>query len=148
MSTSGNRNIATKKTAHVAVSPPAQSLVPPPASPVNPPVFAPFPYTARSQTADKTSERLKVDGSPVLVKGSVMSVDPPANAPALPSGDIVTAAHVKKARVKDGSSRTTSGGEPPGIGLLPPGASHPQKMPMKRQASSAALAPPASTTTT
>ena len=115
MSTSGNRTIATKKTAHTAVSPPAQSLVPPPASPVNPPVFAPFPYTARSQTADKTSERLKVDGSPVLVKGSVMSVDPPANAPALPSGDIVTAAHVKKARVKDGSSRTTSGGEPVAI---------------------------------
>ncbi|MFO0590462.1 MAG: DUF6531 domain-containing protein [Polyangiaceae bacterium] len=110
--TSGKRNVATTGSGHVATSPPATSLVPPPASPTTPPTFAPFPYVARSATAEQTSDRLKVGGHPVLVKGSVMSVDPPANTPALPTGDIVTAAKVKKAHVTDGSSRTTSGGQP------------------------------------
>ena len=93
-STSGKRNIATKGTGHVASGPPATSLIPPPASPTTPPTFAPFPYVARSATGEETSDRLKAGGSPVLVQGSVMSVDPPANTPALPSGDKIGRAHV------------------------------------------------------
>ncbi|MBI4955277.1 MAG: DUF4150 domain-containing protein [Myxococcales bacterium] len=87
--TKGGKAVATTGTSHQAVCPPATSLNPP--TPPAGPVPVPYPYTARSATASKTSSKLKVGGSPVLVEGSVLDVDPPANQPSQPTGgDVVT----------------------------------------------------------
>ncbi|AKT40741.1 DUF6531 domain-containing protein [Chondromyces crocatus] len=109
--TVGNKDIATKGSGHTAVSTPAASLNPP--TPPAGPVPIPYVYTARTATAKKTKKQLKAGGKQVVVKGSVMKVDPPANQPSLPTGgDIVTRAVRKKAPVIQGSSRTKAGGKP------------------------------------
>ena len=94
--TIGGKDIATTGSGHVAVCTPAVSLNPPP--PPAGPVPAPYVYTARSATAKKTQCKLKVGGHPVLVEGSEMDLDPPANQPSQPTGgDVVTHA-VNRAR--------------------------------------------------
>jgi len=109
--TVGNKDIATKGSGHAAVTPPAVSLNPP--TPPAGPVPVPYPYTARTATAKKTKKTLKAGGKPVVVKGSVMKIDPPANQPSQPTGgDVVTHAVRKKASLTQGSSRTKAGGKP------------------------------------
>jgi RHS repeat-associated protein len=83
----GKKNIAHKGSNHGAVAPGAMSLVTPPA----PPAPTPFVYVARSINASDTSPKLLIDKKEVLVKGSTMSLDPPANQPAQAGGgDVVT----------------------------------------------------------
>ncbi|EYF05995.1 DUF6531 domain-containing protein [Chondromyces apiculatus] len=109
--TVGNKDIATKGSGHTAVSTPAVSLNPP--TPPTGPVPVPYIYTARTATAKKTRKQLKAGGKKVVVKGSVLKVDPPANQPSQPTGgDVVTRAVRKKAAVIQGSSRTKAGGKP------------------------------------
>ena len=109
--TVGGRDIATTGSNHVAVSPPAVSLNPP--TPPAGPVPVPFPYMARSATAKGTAAALKAGGKPVLVKGSVMSLEAPANQPSQPTGgDVVTHAVKGKAVTTQGSGQTTAGGKP------------------------------------
>jgi RHS repeat-associated protein len=109
--TVGGKDIATTGSNHQAVSPPAVSLNPP--TPPAGPVPAPYPYVARSATASGTSSAVKAGGKPVLVKGSVMNLDPPANQPSQPTGgDVVTHAVKGKAVTTGGSSGTTAGGKP------------------------------------
>ena len=96
--TKGGKQVATTGSPHTAICPPAVSLNPP--TPPAGPVPVPYPYTARSATAKKTANALKVGGKPVLVKGSVLKVDPPANQPSQPTGgDIVTHAVKRVATV-------------------------------------------------
>jgi RHS repeat-associated protein len=110
--TVGGKDIATTGSNHQAVSPPAVSLNPP-APPGPGPVPVPYPYLARSATAKETSNKLKAGGKPVLVKGSVMNVEAPANQPSQPTGgDIVTHAVKGKAVMSQGSTGTTAGGKP------------------------------------
>lgn len=109
--TIGGKDIATTGSNHQAVSPPAVSMIPP--TPPAGPVPAPFPYLARSATASGTASALKAGGKPVLVKGSVMNLDPPANQPSQPTGgDVVTHAVKGKAVTTQGSGSTTAGGKP------------------------------------
>jgi hypothetical protein len=96
--TIGNKDIATTGSGHTVVTPPAVSLNPP--TPPAGPVPVPYPYMARSATATKVKKSLKAGGKPVLVKGSVLNVDPPANQPSQPTGgDVVTHAVKGKATV-------------------------------------------------
>lgn len=109
--TVGGKDIATTGSNHVAVTPPAVSLNPP--TPPAGPVPVPYPYLARSSSASGTASALKAGGKPVLVKGSVMSLDPPANQPSQPTGgDVVTHAVKSKAVTTQGSGSTTAGGKP------------------------------------
>lgn len=109
--TLGNKDIATTGSGHQTITPPATSLNPP--TPPAGPVPVPYPYTARSATASKTEAALKAGGDPVLVKGSVLDVDPPANQPSQPTGgDVVTHAVKGKAKMVEGSSNTKAGGKP------------------------------------
>src|SRR5438046_1130331 len=83
----GKKNIAHKGSGHGVVAPPAMSLVAPPP----PPVPTPFVYSAQASNASKTKKKYLVAGKEVLVKGSTMSLDPPANQPAQTGGgDVVT----------------------------------------------------------
>jgi len=89
-------------------APSAASLVAPPA----PPAPTPFPYTAQSANAKKTTSKLKVDGKKVLVEGSTMKLDPPANQPAQTGGgDVVTHATKNIAVMTTGSMSQTVGGK-------------------------------------
>lgn len=107
--TVGNKDIATKGSGHTTVTPPAVSLNPPPPAPTP----GPYPYSARSATAKDTKKTLKAGGSPVVVKGSVLNVDPPANQPSQPTGgDIVTHGVKGKASTTQGSSNTKASGKP------------------------------------
>jgi RHS repeat-associated protein len=102
------RNIAHKGSGHGCVAPAAMSLVTPPA----PPVPTPFPYTARAANASDTKKHLKVAGKEVLVDGSTMSLDPPANQPAQSGGgDVVTHATKNIAVMTMGSPVLTAGGK-------------------------------------
>ncbi|MEP7126295.1 MAG: PAAR-like domain-containing protein, partial [Byssovorax sp.] len=103
----GKKNIAHKGSGHGVVAPPAMSLMSPPA----PPAPAPFPYAARASNASKTKSKLKVDGNAVMVKGSTMSLDPPANQPAQATGgDVVTHATKNVAVMTMGSAMLTVSG--------------------------------------
>jgi hypothetical protein len=87
--TKGGKQIATTGTPHMAVCPPCVSLNPP--TPPAGPVPVPYPYMAKSSSAGKTSDKLKVGGKPVLVTGSSVNLEPPANQPSQPTGgDVVT----------------------------------------------------------
>jgi len=109
--TVGNKDIATVDSGHTTVTPPAVSLNPP--TPPAGPVPVPYPYSARSATASKTRSNLKVGTAKVVVKDSVLDIDPPANQPSQPTGgDVVTHAVKRKAHVTSGSSRTRAGGKP------------------------------------
>jgi RHS repeat-associated protein len=104
----GKKNIAHKGSGHGAVAPGAISLVAPPP----PPVPTPFPYTARAANASDTKAKLKVGGNEVLVEGSTMSLDPPANQPAQTGGgDVVTHATKNIAVMTQGSSSLTVDGK-------------------------------------
>lgn len=104
----GKKNIAHKGSGHGCVAPAAMSLLTPPA----PPVPTPFPYTARAANASDTDSSLKVSGKPVMVEGSTMSLDPPANQPAQSGGgDVVTHATKSIAVMTMGSFTLTSGGK-------------------------------------
>src|SRR5262245_11500972 len=104
----GKKNIAHKGSGHGCVAPPAASLVSPPA----PPAPTPFPYTARSANASGTVKKLEVGGDEVLVEGSTMSLDPPANQPAQSGGgDVVTHATKNIAVMTMGSVVQTVGGK-------------------------------------
>ena len=81
----GKKNVAHKGSNHGAVGPGAISLVTPPA----PPAPTPFVYISKSSNASGTSAKLLIDKKEVLVKGSTMPLEPPANQPSQ-SGDIVT----------------------------------------------------------
>lgn len=105
-STTGKKNIATKKSGHKSVTPPAVSLNPPP----NAPTPGPYPYNGGTNSAKKTKSSSKFGGSPSVVKGSEFSVMPPANTPSLPSGDILTAAKKQKFGVAAGSGSTKASG--------------------------------------
>lgn len=107
-SSSLKKHIAHKGSGHGCVSPPAASLVSPPA----PPAPAPFPYAARASNASKTSSKMKVGKKNVLVEGSTMSLDPPANQPAQPTGgDVVTHATKNIAVMTMGSMCLLSDGK-------------------------------------
>src|SRR5262245_19478611 len=96
----GKKNIAHKGSGHGAAAPGAMSLLAPPA----PPAPTPFVYTAQASNASGTSSKLIVDGKEVLVEGSTMSLDPPANQPAQSTGgDVVTHATKKDAVMTTGS---------------------------------------------
>lgn len=96
----GKKNIAHKGSGHGAVAPAAMSLVTPPA----PPAPTPFPYSARSANAKKTKKKLEIAGKPVLVEGSTMKLNPPANQPAQTGGgDVVTHATKNVATMTMGS---------------------------------------------
>ncbi|UQA63179.1 RHS repeat-associated core domain-containing protein [Polyangium aurulentum] len=113
-STSGSKDIATRKSNHGCVTPPAMSLAPP--TPPAGPVPMPFVYTARSATATQTEDDLKVSKAPVLRKGSVMEVDKPGNQPAQPvqavgGGDVITHAICGVAVTQHGTSGTLANGK-------------------------------------
>jgi YD repeat-containing protein len=109
--TVGNKDIATTGSSHGCVTPPEMSLNPP--TPPAGPVPVPYPYTARSATAKGTVRALEAGGSPVLVKGSHMDVDMPANQPSKPTGgDVVTHAVCGSATTTSGASSTKAGGTP------------------------------------
>jgi RHS repeat-associated protein len=97
----GKKNIAHKGSGHGVVGPPAMSLVTPPA----PPAPTPFVYSARGSNASKTRKKYRVSGKEVLVEGSTMSLDPPANQPAQSGGgDVLTHATKNIAVMTMGSS--------------------------------------------
>ena len=105
---SDNKKIATTKTSHFATCQPQVSPVQPPA----PPAPTPFPIFARSKNASQTATHLTVGGAPVLVEGSSMSVDSPANQPSQTAGGcIVTHAVKGKGNVTSASGTTTVGGK-------------------------------------
>ena len=110
----GKKNVATKGSNHGAVAPGAVSLVTPPA----PPVPTPFVYVARSVNASGTTSKLLVDRKEVLVKGSTMSLDKPANQPAQAGGgDVVTHGTSSIAVMSTGSvCFTVEGKEVCGVG--------------------------------
>jgi RHS repeat-associated protein len=110
--TVGNKDIATTSSGHTTMTPPAMSMIPP-VPPGPGPVPALFPYTARTATATQTDAALEAGGSPVVVNGTILDVDPPANEPSRPAGvmDVVTHAVVGKANVTDGSSNTKANGK-------------------------------------
>jgi hypothetical protein len=64
-------------------------------------VPAPFPYMGRTQTAKKTSTKLKVAGGKAVIKDCPFDVDPPGNMPSQPAPihDIVTMQVKKKFHV-------------------------------------------------
>jgi RHS repeat-associated protein len=104
----GKKNIAHEGSGHGVVGPPAVSLVTPPA----PPVPTPFVYVAKASSAKKTKSKLKIGGKAVLVKGSTMSLEPPANQPAQTAGgDVVTHAVKNIAVMTMGSAVLTVGGK-------------------------------------
>ncbi|WP_437621378.1 DUF6531 domain-containing protein [Sorangium sp. So ce1151] len=104
----GKKNIAHKGSGHGVVGPPAMSLVTPPA----PPAPTPFVYSARASNAKKTKKKYIVAGSEVLVKGSTMSLDPPANQPAQSGGgDVVTHATKNVAVMTMGSTSLVVAGK-------------------------------------
>src|SRR6185503_19026649 len=104
----GKKNIAHKGSGHGVVAPAAMSLVTPPA----PPAPTPFPYTARVANAGNTTSKLTVGGHDVLVEGSTLPLDPPANQPAQSGGgDIVTHATKNMAVMTTGSMCLTVGGK-------------------------------------
>ncbi|HHH29536.1 MAG TPA: DUF4150 domain-containing protein, partial [Polyangiaceae bacterium] len=108
---SDKREIATTKSSHVATSQPQVSLVQPPPTPTGP-APTPFPIFARSENASGTSSKLTVGGAPVLVEGSSMDVDSPANQPSQSGGGCaVTHAVQGKGNVTMGSATTTVGGK-------------------------------------
>ncbi|MFO0554599.1 MAG: DUF6531 domain-containing protein [Polyangiaceae bacterium] len=97
----GKKNIAHKGSGHGVVGPPAMSLVSPPA----PPAPTPFVYSAQASNAKKTKKKFIIGGKEVMVKGSTMSLDPPANQPSQPTGgDVVTHATKNVAVMTMGSA--------------------------------------------
>jgi RHS repeat-associated protein len=110
MATIGKKAIATTASPHFAPGPaPAISMVPP--TPPAGPVPGPFPYVARSRTADNTASGLKVAGAEVLVTSSRMDLDAPGNLPSTSTGgDIVTHLVRKDAIVQTGSSKVLASG--------------------------------------
>src|SRR5271165_4229038 len=83
----GKKTIAHTGSRHGALFPAAASLVSPPV----PPAPATFPYAARAATGKGTSNYMLVDGNEVLVEGSTMDLEAPANQPAQTGGgDAVT----------------------------------------------------------
>ena len=108
---SDKRSIATTKSSHFATCQPEVSLVNPPPPPTGP-APTPFPIFARSKNASDTCSKLTVGGAAVLVEGSSMDVDSPANQPSQAGGgDVVTHAVKGKGNVTMGSSTTTAGGK-------------------------------------
>lgn len=104
----GKKSIAHKGSPHGCVAPGAISLVAPPA----PPAPTPFVYTAKATNASATDPHVKVGTNEVLVEGSTMSVDPPANQPAQSTGgDLVTHATKSIAVMTMGSILLTAGGK-------------------------------------
>ncbi|MFO0547056.1 MAG: DUF6531 domain-containing protein [Polyangiaceae bacterium] len=104
----GKKNVAHKGSGHGVVGPPAMSLVTPPA----PPAPTPFVYSARSANASKTKKKYLIAGSELLVKGSTMSLDPPANQPAQSGGgDVVTHATKNVAVMTMGSASLVVAGK-------------------------------------
>src|SRR5690348_13718362 len=104
----GKKNIAHKGSGHGAVAPGAISLVSPPA----PPAPTPFVYTARSANASGTDAKITVRGNEVLVKGSTIDLDLPANKPAQTGGgDLVTHATQNIAVMTTASALLTSKGK-------------------------------------
>ena len=104
----GKKNIAHKGSGHGVVGPGAMSLLTPPA----PPAPTPFIYTAQASNASDTAAKLEVGSKQVLVEGSIMSLDPPANQPAQAGGgDVVTHATKNIAVMTMGSVCLTVGGK-------------------------------------
>lgn len=104
----GKKNVAHKGSGHGVVGPPAMSLVAPPP----PPVPTPFVYSAQASNASKTKKKYLVAGKEILVKGSTMSLDPPANQPAQAGGgDVVTHATKNIAVMTMGSGSLTVTGK-------------------------------------
>src|SRR6185437_5654648 len=110
--TIGNKDIATTGSGHKVMTPPAVSMVPP-VPPGPGPVPAPFPYMSDTSSASSTESKLEAAGDPVVVKGSILDVQPPANAPSTPPGikDVVTHAMQGKVNVTEGSSNTKANGK-------------------------------------
>lgn len=81
----GKKAVATLGSGHGAVCPAAVSLVNPPV----PPAPTPFPYICKSSSAKGTSSKLTVSGDEVLIEGSTMVMEAPANQLSQ-TGDIVT----------------------------------------------------------
>ncbi|MBK8258048.1 MAG: RHS repeat protein [Polyangiaceae bacterium] len=112
--TLSNKDIATPKSGHGCVSPPVMSVAPP--TPPAGPITLPFPYVARSATAEGTEAALKASEKECLVERSEMKVDMPGNKPCesvkpMGGGDVVTHAICGVAVMIDGSAGTSSGGK-------------------------------------
>lgn len=104
----GKRNVATTKSGHEVPAPPEVSLSPPP--PPGAPVPTPFPCMGSTRTASGTVSNLVIAGAEVVVEGSALDVNPPANSTALPTGDIITAAKKAKIAVTSGTASLRVGG--------------------------------------
>jgi RHS repeat-associated protein len=82
-SNTGKKDIAHTGSGHGFVMPAAMSLVSPPA----PPAPTPFAYTGQASNAKDTDPKIIVQGShKVLVEGSTIPLDPPANQPSQTGG--------------------------------------------------------------
>lgn len=107
------KNVATDKSGHTAPGPPAVSMIPPVAPPTPTGVPSPFLYVAKSSTAKGTSSNFIAGGGKVLTKGSYMDIETPGNQPSgtLPIKDLVSHAHVKKAKMMtaSGTAKVTAG---------------------------------------
>ena len=87
--TSGGKQVATKKTKHKAVAPPQTSLYPP--TPPGAPVPTPAVTTSDTSKASSTKSATTIAGAEVVVKGSSMPTDSPGNQPSqVLGGDIVS----------------------------------------------------------
>lgn len=104
----GKKTFAHKGSAHGIVAPPCASLVTPPA----PPAPAPFPYIGRAKKASGTNPKINVGGNEVLVDGSTIPLERPANQPSLSGGgDIVTHATTQIATMTTSSILVVAGGD-------------------------------------
>jgi RHS repeat-associated protein len=113
--TLNHKDIATPKSGHGCVTTiPATSIAPP--TPPAGPAPAPFPYVARSATAEGTEPAFKANEQECLVELSEMKVDMPGNkvsevVKGVGGGDVVTHAICGIAVMAEGSGGTSSGGK-------------------------------------
>ncbi len=111
MSSSGGKEIATTKSNHGALGTPAVNNNPP--TPPAGPAPVPYLYASQSSSAKFTVGDVEVAASPVLVKGSTMTMVDPGNQPAkITVGDIVTSTVCGVSVMQEGTGGTTAGGKP------------------------------------
>ncbi len=106
-----NKKPVNKLSGHKGVGGPQISNNPPvPPGPGPQPI--PYPIMCTSLTVQRTSSALTITGAPVACDGSHMQVDPPGNAPSMPTGgDIQTHAVTRNAVITSGAARCTADGK-------------------------------------
>lgn len=83
--TIGGRAVATTKSGHITLFVPVPSNIPPMPPPKPDGIPAPFPHTAKSDSADSPSTKLVIGGGNTVVKGNQLDVMPPGNKPSQPA---------------------------------------------------------------